>query len=146
MIVQAVALHTLFKIERATPGAAGYDVRARLDKPVTLFNGEIRKIPTGLHLALPENIAVFVAPRSGLAANGISIANAPGVVDEDYRGEICVLLENRGDKAFTINPGERVGQILFMPVIHPEIKWFANPAELGETERGQNSFGSTGVK
>lgn len=127
--------------QKATPGAAGYDLTAA--EPATLFPGETKIIPTGLHLELPENTALLVLPRSGLAAkHGVTVANAPGLIDPDYRGEIKVILINHGDRKFTVKEGDRIAQALFTPFAAPK---FLKTQTLTPTLRGAGGLGSTGV-
>ena len=128
---------------RATPGSAGMDLYACLDEPVTIPPHEIRMIPTGIAIALesPDFVAYLYA-RSGLAIkHGIAPANCVGVIDSDYRGEVCAGLLNATEKEFTIEPGERIAQLVIAPVILPEIE---EVNELDETQRGAGGFGSTG--
>lgn len=128
---------------RATPGSAGMDLYACLDQPVTIPPHEIRMIPTGIAIALesPDFVAYLYA-RSGLAIkHGIAPANCVGVIDSDYRGEVCAGLLNTTEKEFTIEPGERIAQLVIAPVILPEIE---EVDELDETQRGAGGFGSTG--
>ncbi len=128
---------------RATPGSAGMDLYACLDQPVTIPPHEIRMIPTGIAIALesPDFVAYLYA-RSGLAIkHGIAPANCVGVIDSDYRGEVCAGLLNATEKKFTIEPGERIAQLVIAPVILPEIE---EVNELDETQRGAGGFGSTG--
>lgn len=131
--------------EYATSGSAAMDLRSAADGPVTLAPGGRALIPTGVAIELPSaDCAAFVFARSGLAVkSGITLSNAVGVIDSDYRGEICVGLVNLSDKEYTIAPGERIAQLAVMPVIRPEI---AEAAELSDTERGAGGFGSTGKK
>lgn len=127
----------------ATPGSAGMDLRACIDAPVTIPAGDRRMIPTGLAIALPgsEWVALVYA-RSGLAIkHGIAPANCVGVIDSDYRGEIVVGLLNSSREDYTIEPGERVAQLVIMPVTQAEI---TVTDTLDETERGAGGFGSTG--
>lgn len=128
---------------RATSGSAGMDLYACIDEPITLAGGEKAVIPTGIAIELPnEQLAAFVFARSGLAIkHGIGLLNSVGVIDSDYRGEICVGLINQLKEEYTINPDERIAQLVIMPVsmIEPvEVR------ELGDTERGEGGFGSTG--
>ena len=131
--------------ERATDGSAGYDLRADIPKPYILHRGEIFPVPTGVAIALPDrNTVAVVCARSGLAIKrGITLANAVGIIDSDYRGEIKVGLINLGSEDFEICPGERIAQLLIMPVETPELCVTDN---LDETERGSGGFGSTGTK
>lgn len=127
----------------ATPGSAGMDLRACIDAPVTIPAGDRSMIPTGLAIALPgpEWVALVYA-RSGLAIkHGIAPANCVGVIDSDYRGEIVVGLLNSSKEPYTIEPGERVAQLVIMPVTQAEI---TVTDALDETERGAGGFGSTG--
>lgn len=128
----------------ATPQSAGMDLRANLDAPVTLRPMERRLIPTGLHIALPEGYEAQVRPRSGLALKkGITVLNAPGTVDADYRGEVGVLLINLSAEDFVINDGERIAQ---MVIARHEQGEFLQVDVLDETERGEGGYGHTGVK
>lgn len=128
----------------ATPQSAGMDLRANLDAPVTLHPMERRLIPTGLHIALPEGYEAQVRPRSGLALKkGITVLNAPGTVDADYRGEVGVLLINLSAEDFVINDGERIAQ---MVIARHEQGTFLQVDVLDETERGEGGYGHTGVK
>ena len=123
--------------------AAGADVRAALDAPITLKPGERFRVPTGIAIALPPGWEAQMRPRSGLAAkHGISCVNAPGTIDADYRGELKVILINHGAEAVTINRGDRIGQMVIAPVWQAR---FVEVEDLDETERGAGGFGSTGV-
>jgi dUTP pyrophosphatase len=127
-----------------TAHAAGLDLLAAVadDAPVVLEPGRHALVPTGLTIALPEGFEAQVRPRSGLAAkHGITVLNAPGTVDADYRGEICVLLINHGSKTFTIARGERIAQMVIAPVSHAGL---VPVTTLPETTRGSGGFGSTG--
>lgn len=128
----------------ATPQSAGMDLRANLDAPVTLLPMERRLIPTGLHIALPEGYEAQVRPRSGLALkHGITVLNAPGTIDADYRGEIGVVLINLSEQNFVINDGERIAQLV---IARYEQGVLAEVEALDETERGEGGYGHTGVK
>ena len=128
---------------RATQGAAGSDLRACLDQPLTVNPGARVLVPTGLAIALPEDTAGFVFARSGLAVKqGLALANGVGVVDSDYRGELLVPLINLSDAPQIIEHGDRVAQLCVMPVC-PAV--FTEANELPTTARGPNGFGSTGV-
>src|SRR5574344_2327938 len=128
----------------ATSQSAGMDLRANLEEPVVLHPMERRLIPTGLHIALPEGYEAQVRPRSGLALkHGLTVLNAPGTIDADYRGEIMVLLINLSTEDFVINDGERIAQ---MVIARHEQGEFVLTAELDETERGEGGYGHTGVK
>lgn len=123
--------------------AAGADVRAAIGEPITLAPGERHMVPTGIAIALPPGWEAQMRPRSGLAAkHGISCVNAPGTIDADYRGELKVILINHGAEDFTINRGDRIGQMVIAPVWQAR---FEVVEDLDETERGQGGFGSTGV-
>jgi dUTP pyrophosphatase len=128
----------------ATAHAAGMDLHAAVDQPVALEPGEIRLVPTGIALEIPPGCEGQVRPRSGLALkHGISIVNAPGTIDADYRGEVGVILINLGKNPYTIEPGDRIAQLVIAPVIRPRIK---EAAALKATRRGAGGFGHTGVK
>ena len=128
----------------ATPQSAGMDLRANLDAPVTLRPLERRLIPTGLFIALPEGYEAQVRPRSGLALKyGLTVLNAPGTIDADYRGEIGVVLVNLSDEDFVVNDGERIAQLV---IARHEQAEFVVVAELDATERGEGGYGHTGVK
>ena len=128
----------------ATAQSAGMDLRANLDAPITLHPMERRLIPTGLHIALPEGYEAQVRPRSGLALkHGLTVLNAPGTIDADYRGEVGVVLINLSADDFVINDGERIAQLIIARYEQ------ADPVvveELDETERGEGGYGHTGVK
>ena len=128
----------------ATPFSAGMDLRANLEQAVTLAPLERAMIPTGLHIELPAGFEAQVRPRSGLAAkHGISIVNAPGTIDADYRDEIKVILVNLSNDSFTIEAGERIAQMVVAR--HETVEWEA-VEELAESQRGSGGFGSTGKK
>ena len=128
--------------ERATPGSAGMDLYAVLDEPIILKQGETALIPTGIAIALESaNEVALIFPRSGLSIkHGIGLLNSVGVIDSDYRGEIKVGVINQIDKEYTIEPNERIAQMVIMPVSLPEI---IEVNELDETQRGTGGFGST---
>lgn len=130
--------------EYATSLSAGFDLRANLEEPVTLEAGERKLIGTGLFIALPEGYEAQVRPRSGLALKkGITVLNAPGTVDADYRGEVGVILYNASNEAFVIEPGERIAQMVIARYEQAEL---IQVETLDETERGDGGFGHTGVK
>jgi dUTP pyrophosphatase len=122
--------------------SAGMDVRACIDEKITLKPLERAMVPTGLYMALPAGYECQVRPRSGLAAkHGITVLNAPGTIDADYRGEIKVILVNLSQEPFEIGPGERIAQLVV--AAHERVEWV--PAEtLSSTARGEGGFGSTG--
>ncbi|WP_243396326.1 dUTP diphosphatase [Hyphococcus luteus] len=123
--------------------AAGCDVRAAVTEPVILKPGERHMTPTGIAIALPPGWEAQMRPRSGLAAkHGVSCVNAPGTIDADYRGELKVILINHGSEDFTIQRGDRIGQMVFAPVFQAA---FEEVDELDDTARGTGGFGSTGV-
>jgi dUTP pyrophosphatase len=126
---------------RATPHAAGFDVRSA-DGDLELRPGEIRAVSTGLVMELPLGLECQVRPRSGLAARfGITLPNSPGTIDPDYRGELKVLLQNTGPKPVSIARGERIAQLVFARFEVPEV---LEVEEISETDRGEGGFGSTG--
>lgn len=128
----------------ATALSAGMDLRANIDAPITLEPLERRLIPTGIYIALPPGYEGQVRPRSGMATkHGITVINAPGTVDADYRGELRVSLVNLSREPFTIEDGERIAQLVVAR--HETVEW--QPVEtLDETERGEGGWGSTGTK
>lgn len=128
----------------ATPDSAGLDLQAAIAEPITLKPGERRLVPTGLAIAVPPGFEAQVRPRSGLALkHGVTVLNAPGTVDADYRGEVGVVLINHGDQPFTINRGERIAQMIV--AAYSRVAW-NEMAELPQTQRGAGGFGSTGVQ
>jgi len=125
-----------------TDGAAGMDLASAADGPITLAPGQRLGVPTGWSMELPHGYEAQVRPRSGLAArHGVTVANAPGTIDSDYRGEIIVLLVNLGQETHTISPGDRVAQMVIAPVARANIE---EVAELSQTDRGTGGFGHTG--
>lgn len=127
-----------------TAHSAGLDLMAFIPEPITLKSLQRALIPTGLYIELPVGYEAQIRPRSGLAfKNGISIVNAPGTIDADYRGEIKVLLVNLSDQDFTIENGLRIAQMIVAK--YERIVW-ETASELSETERGTGGYGSTGVK
>lgn len=129
--------------ERKTQGSAGYDLHACIAAPFTIEPGELVMLPTGLAMEIPKGHAGMIFTRSGLGVkHGIAVSNGVGVIDSDYRGEIHVGLRNSGKAAYTVEPGERIAQLIVMPVCTPQ---FLETEVLSETERGEGGFGSTGV-
>ncbi len=125
-----------------TDGAAGMDLASAADGPITLAPGQRLGVPTGWTMELPPGYEAQVRPRSGLSLrHGITVVNAPGTIDSDYRGEIVVLLVNLGQEAYTIGPGDRVAQMVIAPVARATIE---EVAELSQTARGAGGFGHTG--
>lgn len=131
--------------QRATGGSAGLDLCACIDAPLTLGGGETAVIPTGIAIALPSaDYGAFVFARSGLAIkHGIGLLNSVGVIDSDYRGEIKVGVINQIAEPYTIEPGERIAQMVILPVSMMPVK---EVEQLDETARGAGGFGSTGTK
>lgn len=128
---------------RMSDWAAGFDLHAALEEPVTLAPGERRLIPTGFAMAMPRELEAQIRPRSGLAfKHGITCLNTPGTIDADYRGEVKVLLVNLGSEPFTIRRGERIAQMVFQLV--PRVT-LTETGELDETPRGGGGFGHTGT-
>lgn len=127
----------------ATPGAAGMDLLAAVDSPVTLAPGGRALVPTGLSIALPEGYELQIRPRSGLALrHGIVLPNSPGTIDADYRGELLIILLNAGSEPFTVARGMRIAQAVLAPVVRAS---WREVAELDATERSAGGFGSTGL-
>lgn len=130
----------------ASAGAAGLDLAAALpeDRPLTLRPLERALVPTGLRIALPEGYEAQVRPRSGLALrHGLTVLNAPGTIDSDYRGEVGVLLVNLGAEPVTIRRGDRIAQLVLAPV--NRLAWEERPVDAAATRRGAGGFGSTGT-
>lgn len=126
--------------ERATPHAAGYDVRAAV--AVELASGAIALVPTGLVMELPPGIECQVRPRSGLALkHGLTLPNSPGTIDPDYRGELGIIMQNLGRETVRLDRGDRVAQLVFARFETPGVE---ESKDLGSTERGAAGFGSTG--
>lgn len=128
---------------RMSSGASGFDLFAAVAEEVQIKAGERALIPTGIKIALPQGLEAQVRPRSGLALRyGVTVLNAPGTVDADYRGEIKVVLINHGDAAFTVKRGLRIAQLVIQEV--PQIRW-EEVDILSETDRGDGGFGHTGI-
>jgi dUTP pyrophosphatase len=129
--------------EYKSPGSAGADVFASLTSPVTLEPGDIKLIPTGIAIEIPEGYEAQIRPRSGLAINhGLTLLNTPGTIDSDYRGEIRIILANFGRKPFTVENGMRIAQMIFSKVYKAQ---FAVVDEISATERNEGGFGHTGI-
>ncbi len=125
-----------------TDGAAGMDLASAADGPITIAPGERLGVPTGWSMELPAGFEAQVRPRSGLSLkHGVTVVNAPGTIDSDYRGEIVVLLVNLGQQPYVIAPGDRVAQMVIAPVSHAAIE---ETVELSATARGSGGFGHTG--
>lgn len=128
----------------ATELSAGMDLRAFLSEPVVLAPGAYAMIPTGLHIELPDGYEAQVRPRSGLAAkNGVTVLNAPGTIDADYRGEIKVILINHSATPFTVHSGDRIAQMIVAR--YEKVSWVSADS-LSDTARGEGGFGHTGIK
>lgn len=128
--------------QRQTEGAAGYDLRACVEAPVTLEPGEGYSFPTGLAGEIPQGLVGLIFCRSGLGVkHGVSLPNCVGVIDSDYRGELVVPLQNYGKEPYAVQPGERVAQLIIVPVALPRLE---EARELSSTQRGTGGFGSTG--
>lgn len=128
----------------ATSQSAGMDIKANIQEPVEIAPLQRVMIPTGLSVALPEGTEAQIRPRSGLAAkHGITVLNSPGTVDADYRGEIKVILVNLSDEPFTVQPGERIAQMVVSR--YEQVSWDETDSLEG-TDRGDGGFGSTGVR
>ena len=130
---------------RATEGSAGMDLYACIDSPVTIKPGDLALIPTGIAIEIPsQNFVAYIFARSGLGIkHGICLSNGVGVIDSDYRGEVCVGLCNVSDKPYVIEPFERVAQMVIAPVLTPDV---VEVDELSDTARGEGGFGSSGRK
>ena len=128
---------------RATPLSAGMDIHANIIDKIILLPGERKRVPAGIKIALPKGYEVQLRPRSGLALeHGVSMVNAPGTIDADYRGELSVLLINHGDEAFIIKRGDRIAQMVICPVVMAE---FTETYSLPESVSGDGGFGHSGV-
>ncbi len=128
----------------ATAGAAGMDLLAAVTAPLTVAPGARALVPTGLRMAIPAGHELQIRPRSGLALkNGITLPNSPGTIDEDYRGELGVIILNAGQEPFTVERGMRIAQAVLAPVTRAA---WAEVTELPETSRGEGGFGSTGTR
>jgi dUTP pyrophosphatase len=127
-----------------TDGSSGMDLAANIEDKIEIAPGKSAIIPTGLSVLIPKNFEIQIRPRSGLAAkNQISVLNTPGTIDADYRGELKVILINLSDKAFIIEKGLRIAQMVLCPVIKATLK---EVDTLKDTKRGSGGFGSTGIK
>ena len=129
--------------EYQSDGASGADLRARIDRDIVLAPGARALVSTGLRLQIPAGLEGQVRPRSGLAArHGVTVLNAPGTIDSDYRGEVQVVLVNLGQEEFRVRSGDRIAQLVICPVVRVG---FQRQTVIDETERGGGGFGSTGV-
>ncbi|MBI3178941.1 MAG: dUTP diphosphatase [Deltaproteobacteria bacterium] len=128
--------------QRMSPGAAGFDIAAALDTPMTLMPGDRKLVPCGFALAMPPGMEAQLRPRSGLALeHGVTLLNAPATIDADYRGEVRVLMANLGSEPFVITPGARIAQMVFAATVTPSLDV---GTEIEATPRGTGGFGSTG--
>ncbi len=127
----------------ATPGSAGLDLRVCIDESLQIAGGETVLLPTGLSIYIADpNLAAVILPRSGLGhKHGIVLGNLVGLIDSDYQGELKVSCWNRGVEHFTVDPGDRIAQLVFLPVVQPEFKMVT---EFDESSRGEGGFGSSG--
>ena len=143
MQVKVLKIHPEATVPQyATAGASGLDLHARIPHEIYLQPGVRYSCPTGIGIELPEGFEAQVRPRSGLARkNGITVLNAPGTVDADYRGEIIVILINHSDTAFKVEPNQRIAQLVIAPVMRVDL---VCSDVLTETERGAGGFGHTG--
>ncbi|MGL5798083.1 MAG: dUTP diphosphatase [Cetobacterium sp.] len=142
IIVKLVTENNVEQPKYMTEGAAGMDVQANISESIILKTLERKLIPTGLKMAIPSGYEVQVRPRSGLALkHGITLVNTPGTIDSDYRGEIGVILINLSNEEYTLNPGERIGQLVLQKVYKME---FEKVEELSTTARAEGGFGHTG--
>lgn len=138
-IISKADLEPLYASEKAS----GADLKADLKEPLTLKPFQRALIPTSVYLEIPDGYEVQIRPRSGLAIKeGIALINSPGTIDSDYRGEVKVILINLGEKPFTISHGDRIAQMVLVPVV--QANWVACK-KLSQTQRGEGGFGSTGV-
>ncbi len=124
--------------ERQHSNDVGYDLHA--SEPVKIPQGEVKMVPTGLKMKLPKDVEAQVRPRSGLSLSGLSVLNSPGTIDPGYRGEVKVIMANLLGDDFQVEKGDRIAQMVFNKVEHPEVI----EGSLDETERGEGGFGSTG--
>ena len=128
--------------EYKTSGSSGMDLMAFINDPIKIAPNTLKLVPTGLSIAIPEDLEIQIRPRSGLAAkSSISVLNTPGTIDSDYRGELKVILFNHGNKDFIVNNDDRIAQMVLTPVIKMELE---EVDQLPETIRGSGGFGSTG--
>lgn len=146
-------MKTIVKVRKADPsillplygstGSAGADIRAFISEPIIIPPLARVRVPTGLFLEIPEGYEGQIRPRSGLAYHhGITVLNAPGTIDSDYRGELQIILINLGNENFTISSGDRIAQLVISSVVHGD---YIEVEDLGFTERGTGGFGSTGT-
>ena len=128
--------------EYKTSGSSGMDLMACIDSPIKIVPNTLQLVPTGLSIAIPEDLEIQIRPRSGLAAkSSIGVLNTPGTIDSDYRGELKIILFNHGSNEFIINNNDRIAQMVLMPILKID---FEEVDELPNTLRGSGGFGSTG--
>ena len=128
--------------EYKTTGSSGMDLMACIESPIKIAPNTLKLVPTGLSIAIPEDLEIQIRPRSGLAVkSSIGVLNTPGTIDSDYRGELKIILFNHGNKDFIVNKNDRIAQMVLTPVIKMELE---EVDELPETIRGSGGFGSTG--
>ena len=128
--------------EYKTSGSSGMDLMASVDSPIKITPNSLELIPTGLSIAIPEDLEIKIRPRSGLAAkSNIGVLNTPGTIDSDYRGELKIILFNHGNKDFIVNNNDRVAQMVLLPILKMELE---EVDQLPESIRGSGGFGSTG--
>ena len=128
--------------EYKTSGSSGMDLMASIDSPIKITPNTLKLIPTGLSIAVPDDLEIQIRPRSGLAAkSNIGVLNTPGTIDSDYRGELKIILFNHGNKDFIVNNNDRVAQMVLMPILKMELE---EVDQLPESIRGSGGFGSTG--
>lgn len=144
LLVRVKRLHPRSRMpRRQTPGSSGWDLHACLEEPLVIPPGERRAVPTGLAAAVPRGHELQIRPRSGLALrHGVGLLNAPGTIDEDYRGEIRIIVVNLGREAFRIEDGDRVAQMVLAAVPAADL---VETDELDDTSRGSGGFGHTGL-
>ena len=131
------------KPEYATDGSLGMDLAAAISSPLVIKAGERRRIPLGIAMQIPKGYGGFIFPRSGLAfRKGVTMCNSVGVIDNDFTGEIRLAMINVSDRDYTVNPGDRIAQLVILPVSAARL---VEAEELDETERGDGGFGSTGI-
>lgn len=129
--------------KKMSPGSSGYDLVAAIYEPVIIDSKSWQLIPTGIALSMPKGLEAQIRPRSGLALkHGITVLNAPGTIDADYRGEIGVILLNLGEKPFVVKRGDRIAQLVFTQVSEVQLEVVK---QLDETQRGEGGFGHTGI-
>lgn len=130
-----------------TEFSAGMDLHAKLNVAIEIDPYKSAIIPTGIHIQIPHGYEAQIRSRSGLAAkNGIFVLNSPGTIDSDYTGELKIILFNAFDSSFAINPGDRIAQMVFAPIVHAEFSQVDNKGDLVITQRGDGGFGHTGIK